>query len=640
MQRLLIANRGEIARRIMRTCRSMGIETVAVFSDADAGAPFVREADAAVALGGAAPSDSYLRADAVVEAAKRAGADAVHPGYGFLAENAAFAWAVQDAGLTWVGPSPAAIGKMGSKVEAKRLMRDAGVPVLPDGDADDVGYPLLVKASAGGGGKGMRIVRSPDGLGAAIEAARREAGSAFGDDTVFLERYVEEPRHVEIQIFGDAHGRVVHLGERECSIQRRHQKIVEESPSVAVDDGLRLRMGAAAVAAGQALGYVGAGTVEFLLAPGSDDFFFLEVNTRLQVEHPVTEAVYGLDLVRLQLEVAGGGALPADLGAPSGHAIEARLYAEDAEHDFLPVAGRLSRFRVDDTVRVDTGVEDGSEVTVHYDPMLAKVVAHAPTRDEAARVLALALRRAEIHGLRNNRELLVRVLEHPEFLAGKTDTHFLERHDPAQLGRPLLDGDELARHAGAAALAAAAARREAAAVQGTLPSGWRNNPSQDQSTTLGGREVRYRFDRGGELASLSVDSVALASPRLFAASPTEVDLQVDGIRRRYRVAHDGSTYRVNSAEGQATLPEAPRFPSAEDDEPAGSLVSPMPGSVLRVSASPGDEVTAGDVLVIIEAMKMEQEIVAPADGTVTDVRVTVGDQVESGAILAVLDGGD
>jgi acyl-CoA carboxylase subunit alpha len=638
MKRLLIANRGEIARRVMRTCRAMGIETVAVFSDADAGAPFVREADAAVALGGSAPGESYLRSDLVVEAARRSGADAVHPGYGFLAENASFAWAVQDAGLTWVGPSPAAIGKMGSKVEAKRLMREAGVPVLPDGDAEDVGYPLLVKASAGGGGKGMRIVRSPEDLNGAIEAAKREAQAAFGDDTVFLERYVDAPRHVEIQIFGDSGGRVVHLGERECSIQRRHQKIVEESPSPAVDNELRGRMGAAAVAAGEALGYVGAGTVEFLLAPGSDEFFFLEVNTRLQVEHPVTELVYGVDLVRWQLEVASGGSLPDSLPSPSGHAIEARLYAEDAEHDFVPVAGTLSRFQVDGDVRVDTGVEDGSEVTVHYDPMLAKVIAHAPTREEAARTLALALRRAEIHGLRNNRELLVRVLEHPEFLAGDTDTHFLERHDPAQLGRPLLEGEAMARHAAAAALAAAARNRADARVLGSLPSGWRNNPSADQSLTLGGREVRYRFDRDGSLATLGVDEDALESPRLFAASPSLVDLETDGIRRSYRVAYDGTTHRVNSAEGQATLPEAPRFPSAEDDKPAGSLVSPMPGSVLRVSAAPGDEVSAGDVLVIIEAMKMEQEIVAPADGVVSEVRVAVGQQVESGAVLAVLDG--
>jgi propionyl-CoA carboxylase alpha chain len=637
MRRLLIANRGEIARRVMRTCRAMGIETVAVFSDADAGAPFVREADAAVALGGASPADSYLRIESILDAARRTGADAVHPGYGFLAENAGFARAVIDAGLTWVGPSPDAIEKMGSKVEAKRMMREAGVPVLPDGEASDVGFPLLVKASAGGGGKGMRVVRSAGDLDAAVEAAKREAASAFGDDTVFLERYVESPRHVEIQIFGDGAGRVVHLGERECSIQRRHQKIVEESPSVAVDEALRSRMGDAAVAAGEALGYVGAGTVEFLLAPESEEFFFLEVNTRLQVEHPVTEAVLGLDLVRLQIEIAGGGTLPETIPAPSGHAIEVRLYAEDAEHDFLPVAGALSRFRIDGDVRVDSGVEDGSEVTVHYDPMLAKVIAHAPTREEAAARLARALRGAELHGLRNNRELLVRILEHPEFLAGRTDTHFLERHDPAQLGRPLLEPGASARHAAAAALAAAAGRRSSAAVLGGLPSGWRNNPSADQEITLGAHTVRYRFDRSGGPAALAVDGEPLAEPRLFSATPSLVDLQVDGVRRTYRVAFDGATHRVNTSEGQATLPEAPRFPSAEDDVLAGSLVSPMPGAVLRVSAAAGDEVTAGQVLVIIEAMKMEQEIVAPADGVVTEVRVAVGAQVEAGAILAVLD---
>ncbi|MFY9470309.1 MAG: biotin carboxylase N-terminal domain-containing protein, partial [Solirubrobacterales bacterium] len=469
MRALLIANRGEIALRIIRTAREMGIATIAVFSEPDADAPFVDAADSSVALGGNTAAESYLRGEAIIDAARRAGADAVHPGYGFLAENAEFAQAVEDAGLTWVGPSPAAITAMGSKIEAKRRMEAAGVPVLPgrtvsgvEGEAlreaaEQVGYPLLVKASAGGGGKGMRIVKSAAEVEDAVAAARREAAAAFGDEAVFLERFVEAGRHVEIQIFGDSHGSVVSLFERECSIQRRYQKILEESPSTAVDDALRRQMGDAAVAAGRELSYSGAGTVEFILAP-SGEFFFLEVNTRLQVEHPVTEAITGLDLVRLQLLVAAGEPLPAEATDPrrAGHAIEVRLYAEDPASEFLPQTGTLARIELPGDVRVDSGVRDRSEVSVYYDPMLAKVIAHAPSRQEAARRLAAALRRAKLHGVTTNRDFLVRLLEHPEFLDGSTDTAFLDRHDPAQLGAPLI-GDSAARlFAAAAALAARA----------------------------------------------------------------------------------------------------------------------------------------------------------------------------------------
>ncbi|MDH5294593.1 MAG: ATP-grasp domain-containing protein, partial [Acidimicrobiia bacterium] len=445
--KLLVANRGEIARRVFRTARAMGISTVAIFSDPDSDAPFVAEADEAIAIGGASPADSYLRVDAVLDAARRAGADALHPGYGFLAENADFAQAVIDAGLTWVGPSPAAIRSMGSKLESKRLMVEAGVPTLASVDVTgmepsqvaeaglDIGYPILVKASAGGGGKGMRIVRDAGDLVDAVAGARREAASAFGDDTVFLERYLDAPRHVEIQVFGDSLGNIVSLFERECSIQRRHQKIVEESPSPAVDEDLRRRMGEAAVAAARAVDYVGAGTVEFLLQDG--EFSFLEMNTRLQVEHPVTELITGLDLVRLQLLVAQGAPLPSEALSPTitGHAIEVRLYAEDAANSFLPVTGTIHRFRFPEMtgLRVDSGVEDGSEISVHYDPMLAKVIVWAPTRVEAAATLASALSRAEIQGSITNRNLLANVLRHPEFVAGATDTHFLERHDPAGL---------------------------------------------------------------------------------------------------------------------------------------------------------------------------------------------------------------
>jgi acetyl/propionyl-CoA carboxylase alpha subunit len=449
--KLLIANRGEIARRIQRTCRELGIADVAVYSDPDAEAPFVREAGEAVALGGATAAESYLRIDALLDAARKTGADALHPGYGFLSENAELARRCAEAGLAFIGPSPEVIEAMGSKLESKRRTAAAGVPQLPslalEGEdeaemlarGDEIGFPLLVKASAGGGGRGMRVVAEREKLVKAVAAARREAERAFGDGTVYLERYLERARHVEIQIFGDTHGRVIHLYERDCSIQRRHQKILEESPSPALDPTLRQALCDAAVGAGRAIGYEGAGTVEFILAPDGA-FYFLEVNTRLQVEHPVTECVTGLDLVRLQIEVARGAALPeqADVPPQRGHAIEARLYAEDPTQGFLPAAGSVDVFEFDlaEGVRVDSGIESGSVVTPYYDPMLAKVIAWAPTRPEAAERLAKALASARLGG-RNNRALLVRLLRHEEFLAGETDTHFLERHDPKELGRPL-----------------------------------------------------------------------------------------------------------------------------------------------------------------------------------------------------------
>ncbi|MCB0996381.1 MAG: ATP-grasp domain-containing protein, partial [Acidimicrobiales bacterium] len=454
ISRLLVANRGEIARRVMRTCRTMGIETVAVYSDPDAGSPFVAEADLAVPLGGAAPAESYLRADAIVEAARLAGADAVHPGYGFLSEDAGFARAVLDAGLTWIGPPPEAIASMGSKLAAREVMQAAGVPVLPGADltgidaddqpallaaADRVGWPVLVKASAGGGGRGMRIVTEPDDLAAAVASARREAGSAFGDATVFLEHYVERPRHIEVQVFADTHGTVVHLFERECSIQRRHQKIIEEAPSPAITPALRDAMGDAAVRAAAAIGYVGAGTVEFILSPDGS-FHFLEMNTRLQVEHAVTEAITGLDLVALQIEVAQGAPLPDEVRSAgvNGHAIEVRLYAEDPTADYLPTPGTLDRFEVPDApgldwLRLDSGVRDGDVISAHYDPMIAKLIVHADTRDDAIRRLAWALRRTLIHGVVTNRELLLGVCDHPEFQAGDIDTAFLERHPPSAI---------------------------------------------------------------------------------------------------------------------------------------------------------------------------------------------------------------
>jgi acetyl/propionyl-CoA carboxylase alpha subunit len=646
MRTLLVANRGEIARRVFRTARDMGIATVAVYSDADADAPFVHEADIAVRLPGTAPADTYLRADLIVDAARRAGADAVHPGYGFLSENAGFAQAVIDAGLTWVGPPPSAIEAMGSKLGAKQMMRAAGVPTLPwatdAAEAGDVGFPLLVKASAGGGGRGMRIVHSAAELDEAIAGAQREAGSAFGDATVFLERYLEAPRHVEIQVFADTHGNVVSLFERECSIQRRHQKIVEESPSPAVDDDLRARMGEAAVAAARAVGYVGAGTVEFVL-DDKGEFAFLEMNTRLQVEHPVTELVTGLDLVRLQLLVADGHPLPSAALSPrmDGHAIEVRLYAEDATRGFLPVTGTLRSFDIPrpDGVRVDSGFESGDVVSPFYDPMLAKVIAHAPTRSEAAARLATALHRARIHGVTTNRDLLVRILGEDEFLAGRTDTAYLERHDPADLGAPLADDTGRHVHAVAAALALQAHNRATARVLGPPPSGWRNNPSQPQRIVLhdshGALDVTYQFDRAGALeAAIGGEPLDVA---VHYATADDVDATIDGVRRRCRVAVHGEHVDVDSICGSTNFRVEPRFPDPDAAHAAGSLVAPMPGAVVRVLVETGADVEAGQPLVVLEAMKMEHTVASPATGTVTEVRVQQGQQVDAGTVLVVVE---
>ncbi len=655
IKKLLVANRGEIALRVMRTAHALGISTVAVFSDADADALFVSVADEAVRLPGAAPSETYLRGDLIIAAARATGADAVHPGYGFLSENEPFARACAAAGLVFVGPSPEAIASMGSKVAAKALMEAAGVPVLPGSTitggtdlgavAHEIGFPLLVKAAFGGGGRGMRVVHSEAELADAVEGARREAASAFGDGTVFLERFVVDPRHVEVQILGDGYGTVVHLFERECSIQRRYQKIVEEAPSPAVDEALRAELGAAAVAAGKAIGYSGAGTVEFVL-DRTGDFFFLEVNTRLQVEHPVTELITGLDLVEQQLRVAEGERLPeAVTGARiDGWAIEVRLYAETVTRQeggaagFLPATGTLHRFAIPPVpgVRVDTGVADGSVVGTHYDPMLAKVIAHGATRADAARRLARALRTAQLHGVTTNRDLLVGILGEPEFLAGGTDTGYLTRHDPVTL----VAQAPVAPYAVAAALAAQAENRRDARVLGTLPSGWRNVASAPQCVgySVGERtvEVGYRLGRDGLV--VTVDGEPLRA-RLLRAAPDAVELEVGGVRRCYSVHRvDGAAY-VDGPDGSSTLVEVPRFADPDTLAHAGSLLAPMPGGVVRVLAAVGAVVTAGQPLVVLEAMKMEHTIVAPVDGTVTEVGVAPGDQVDTGQVLAVVDDG-
>ncbi|MGA7271175.1 MAG: biotin carboxylase N-terminal domain-containing protein [Acidimicrobiia bacterium] len=649
INKLLVANRGEIARRIFATCRRMGIATVAVYSDPDRNEPFVVEADEGISLGGSAASESYLRIEALIEAARASRADAIHPGYGFLAENADFARAVIEAGLTWVGPSPAAIGTMGSKLASKELMAGAGVPTLSGEDltglsetetariAEKMGYPVLVKASAGGGGKGMQIVHDPDDLAEAVQSAGRQAEAAFGDGTIFLEPYLEAPRHIEIQVFADTQGNTVSLFERECSIQRRHQKIIEEAPSSAIDEPTRQRMGEAAVTAARAVDYVGAGTVEFLFSNG--EFFFLEMNTRLQVEHPVTELITNLDLVRLQLLVAMGMPLPSEALSPTrnGHAVEARLYAEDPRTGFLPVTGILQRVSFPDLegLRVDSGVEDGSVISVHYDPMLAKVVAWAPTRSEAAALLARGLERAQIHGSVTNRDLLVRILRHPEYVAGDIDTHFLSRHDPAELGAPLPTDDQEKRAAVAAALAGQVRRRSQARVLGTIPSGWRNVPSQMQESQYDGPggpiDVRYRFERDGLLRVDGYDSAVLVS-----ATPDEVRLELDGHMGRYMIDRVDGTVYVDGPGGLVGLVELARFPTTGMEDQPGSLRAPMPGTVIRVDVAEGDQVDEGQVLVVMEAMKMEHTLRAPHGGVVTEVDAAPGDQVLADAILVVV----
>ena len=657
--RLLVANRGEIARRVLRTCREMGIGTVAVYADPDAAACHVAEADAAVRLPGERAADTYLNVDALLEAARRTGADAVHPCYGFLAEDAGFARACADAGLVFVGPPADVIAAMGRKLAAKDLAARAGVPVLPgrpvtgtdpagwQAAAAEVGFPLLVKADAGGGGRGMRRVSGPAELPDAVAAAAREAAAAFGDPAVFLEPLLPGARHVEVQVLGDRHGEVVALFERDCSVQRRHQKLVEECPSPAVDGPLRDRLAAAAVAVARAVGYVGAGTVEFLLdAAGA--FTFLEMNTRLQVEHPVTELVTGVDLVRAQILVAEGAPLPPEVRAARlyGHAVEARLYAEDPTRGFAPQTGTLTCIDVPagPGLRVDSGVAAGSVVTHRFDPLLAKVVAWAPTRAEAVRRLAAALAAARLHGVGTNRDLLVRVLRHPEFLAGAGDTGFLDRHDPADLGRPLAGPEAQAWHAVAATLALVAVRRAADRVWGSLPAGWRNNPSQPQRTGWagGGRTWQVEYAVGRDGLRVCVDGADLGPVVVHAQRPDLVDLTVAGVRRRYAVAlHEGPaeagwTAWVDSPLGASSFTEVPRFPPPAAAAGTGSLTAPLPGSVVRVAVTAGQEVPAGAVLLVLEAMKMEHAVTSPYAGRVAALHVHEGAQVAAGDPVATL----
>jgi propionyl-CoA carboxylase alpha chain len=651
--KILIANRGEIASRIIRTCRAMGIATGAIYADPDRNAPFVRAADEAVYIGPPLTGSSFLAIDKIIDAARRVGADAVHPGYGFLAENADFAQACTDAGITFIGPSPDSIRRMGSKIEAKKIMAAAGVPIIPGFSARDlperdiavrsreIGYPILIKASAGGGGKGMRIVHDPAQLALALDAARREAKGAFGDDTLLIERYFESPRHIEVQILGDAYGDLIHCFERECSIQRRYQKIIEEAPSPALDDALRARMTAAAIVAGRAIGYQNAGTVEFVVDQDGR-FYFLEVNTRLQVEHPVTEEIAGLDLVRLQILIAEGAPLPLrqDALEMRGHAIECRIYAEDPSADFLPSTGTLVCWEQPPTagVRYESGVETGSEVTIYYDPMLAKVIAHGPTRPEAVRRICKALGAMRVHGVCTNLSVLLQVLRHPEFLAGRLDTHFIAKHLVLNGARPAAQKAADRVHAIATALWLQEQRRAQAPVLRRIPSGWRNNPSQMQqiSFTSGDATIQVGYRVHPRHVELCVDG-AVHQAALLSHDEQHIALTLDGVRRACSLVSHAGVHYAHSPLGMSELHEVPRFPPPAREEVRGGCHAPMPGKILAVRVAPGDRVKRGTTLVILEAMKMEHEVSAPHDGVVREVRVEVGQQVDAGAILVALD---
>jgi propionyl-CoA carboxylase alpha chain len=634
---LLVANRGEIARRVIRSARAMGIRCVAVYVEADVAAPFVADADQAVLL-----TTGYLDGAAILASARLCGAEAIHPGYGYLSENAEFAGQVEAAGLVWIGPSPSVIGAMGDKLAAKQMARTAGIAVLASSedpkDADAIGYPLMVKAAAGGGGKGMRIVTNSGQLDDAVAGARREAANSFGDDRVFLERYVASSRHVEIQILGDHHGNLIHLGERECSIQRRHQKLVEESPSPIVDDAMRQAMGSAALTLARTIGYQSTGTVEFLVDDETRDFYFLEVNTRLQVEHTVTEEVTGIDLVREQLRVAAGEPLgygQADVTF-HGHAIEVRLCAEDPSAGFLPATGVLCAFEpaIEPSVRWESGVEQGSSVTVAFDPMLAKVIAHAPTRPEAASRLALALERLHLGGVSTNRDFLAATLRHEYFLAGDTTTAFIDRFAPARA--LTLSDEELTWASTAGALWLQGENRANSPVLASIPSGWRNARLPRQRVTLQWSnqsiEVAYRSRRDG---SFDVGTHGVA--RVFRWSERDIDIEVNGHRATRRVTRSGERLYVQTMRGTASFEIEPRFVVPGFEVTVGGLTAPMPGMIIDVRVKVGQHVEAGETLVVMEAMKMEHVISAPTTGTVSEVLVATTQQVDNGAVLLTIE---
>lgn len=651
---ILIANRGEIASRIIRTCKKMGIRSVAIYSDADRGTPYTREADQAVHIGGNEFATSYLGQDKIIATAKKVGADAIHPGFGFLSENAGFAQKVQEAGLIFIGPRPEAIDAMGSKSKAKDIMRKHEVPVIPGYQGDDqsverlsaealkIGFPVLLKAAAGGGGKGMRIVHAEKELEAAIEGAKREGLSSFGNDELIIEKYFPSSRHIEFQIFGDQHGNAIHILERECSIQRRYQKIIEESPSPALTEALRSEMGAAAVRAAKSLNYDNAGTVEFILSD-RNEFFFLEVNTRLQVEHPVTEEITGLDLVQMQIEVAEGRPLSVtqeDIKG-NGYAIECRLYAEDADNNFMPATGKILKWQVPeiDGLRIESGVESGSVISTHYDPMIAKLITHGRDRAEAQRKMSAALANLNCLGLTTNQDFLKAILCNADFQAGNYDTHFLQK----QFNYTKEQSVEAIEMAAIAASTFDRSERESKrTILQNIPSGWRNNFYQPQQETFlnGEEEVLVKYNEANFSIVIASDEGAKQSPsddyQVFVQeiSEDEIFLELNGIQERLTVVRSENDYFIqHGRNGTVNLTRKERFPIKEAEKVKGGYISPMPGKVIKVLVAPGQEVKSGDGLLVLLSMKMENTICADDDGTVEEIYVNAEEDLEAGKLL-------
>ncbi len=637
IKKLLIANRGEIASRIIKSAHQMGIGTVAIYTDPDANSPYVREAKEAFKL-----DSSYLDAKKIIEIASNANVDAIHPGYGFLSENSNFANLVSKSNIKWVGPSANAIKKMGDKLTAKKLSEKASVPTLPmtsdPKEAKKIGYPLLIKAAAGGGGKGMRIVKSQKDLKESIASAQREAEGGFGDKRVFIERYIAKSRHIEIQILGDSYGNIVHLGERECSIQRRHQKVVEESPSPVVDEELRNKMGAAAIKIASLLKYESAGTVEFLFDEKTKEFWFLEVNTRLQVEHPVTEEVTGIDLVREQLKIANGD--PLDFSQEEiewfGSSIEVRLYSEDPGNNFLPVTGKLIAFEPTENplVRWDTGVETGSEITPNFDPMLAKVISYGENRVEAANKLALALENSHFGGLKTNRDYLISILRSEEFLQGNTTTDFLEK---AKIKDEInLSEKEIYFLAIAASMWIQGKNRFESEVLSNLSSGWNNARLPMQEVKLQYKDkpltVKYKNNREG---IFTTDNNNLA--KINSWDKNFIDIEIDNVRIRSKITYEDDLLLIQSKSGDVLFKILPKFETVKKVSIDGGLNAPMPGKVVEVKIKKGARIKKGDTLVILEAMKMEHKVLAPSDGKVKEILIHKDEQVENGATLVVLD---
>ena len=634
---ILIANRGEIACRIIKTAKEMGIRSIAVYVDADKDSLFVKQADESIRL----EDGGYLDGDQIINAAKMSGAQAIHPGYGFLSENASFARKVKKAKLIWVGPSPNVISVMGDKLKAKELAIKADVPTLPmtskPNEAKKIGYPLLIKAAAGGGGKGMRIVNKEKDLKESIVSAQREAKSGFNDERIFIERYVEKSRHIEIQILGDSKGNVVHLGERECSIQRRHQKIIEESPSPRISDDVRNKMGEAAVKLAKQIKYESAGTVEFLFDDKTEEFWFLEVNTRLQVEHPVTEEVTGIDLVCEQLKIARGESLEFDQKdiTWTGSSIEARLYAEDPNNDFLPEIGTLIAFEENNSAeaRWDTGVNKGTVVGTDFDPMLAKIISYAPNRTDAAGKLAKALESAHIGGVKTNRDFLVNCLKTKEFLDGDTTSDFIERVKPSR--KLEINQSEIEHASAIAAMWMQQQNRNNSNVAKFMPSGWTNGRLPNQKVTFEFENTEYDFEykqKRDQKFLFSNNKEAF----IYSSDEDGIDMIFDGKRHYSRVTVSKNNILVHMPFGDVMLELKPRFKMPGTEVTIGGLIAPMPGKVIDVKVKKGKKVKAGDTLVILEAMKMEHSIKASEDGTVSELLISVNDQVENGALLMVV----